>query len=294
VVKRLPRVCPLNVSGKTCEIVQRSGSVRDFPDVKILECLNCGVTFHESDLSHKVNYPAGTMNAWQPAKYISTPVPDEDDKRRGDFFRRLFPRNRSEIQVLDFGSGKGNLLFELKDEFDVEGIEIDLEARISSQKLGFTVYESLDHLEKLGKKFDVISLIHVIEHIYQPIEILKRLSNLLKQSGSLIIETPNADDALLTKYECKEFQNWTYWSHHPILYNYIGMHNLLQAANLKIISNESVQRYNLANHMYWLSNGKPGGHTFWKATFPGEINELYKSALFDENSNDTIFVRVSK
>jgi len=289
-----PANCPLEISEKECEVVHRMGTVRDFPNVTVLECLSCGVTFHGIDLSQEVNYPAGTMNDWPLDEKLALPVPDDDDKRRGEYLRNLYPTNRNEIQVLDFGSGRGSFLFELKDEFNVKGVEIELGARLFTKDLGFTVYESLEDLEKESLKFDVITLIHVVEHLYEPVEVLKRLSSLLADDGCLIIETPNADDALLIEYECEEFQNWTYWSHHPILYNFIGIGNLIRQSNLSIDSVESVQRYNLANHLYWLSLGKPGGHIYWKEKFQPEINKFYEQGLFQAKINDTIFIRASK
>lgn len=285
--------CPLAISQKKCKIIQRPGSVRDFPHVEIFECLSCGITFHGSDLSLKVNYEEGTMNT-NPSEFgIALPVPDGDDKRRGTFLRNLHPTNRKNIRVLDFGSGKGNLLTELKGEFNIAGVEIDAAARKFTIGNGFEVYDSLESVEISNKKFDVITMIHVIEHLYEPVQVLKRLSKLLDKNGIIVIETPNADDALLVSYKCQEFQNWTYWSHHPILYNYNGVHNLLRSSSLQLNSIESVQRYGLANHLYWLIEGKPGGHIYWNGKIPIDLENRYRDKLFQDKRNDTIFIQVS-
>lgn len=39
------------------------------------------------------------------------------------------------------------------------------------------------------------------------------------------------------------------------------------------------QRRNLENHLYWLSDGRPGRHTFYKEIMTPELEEAYASAL---------------
>jgi len=51
-----------------------------------------------------------------------------------------------------------------------------------------------------------------------------------------------------------------FWSEHLILYteqSLIKLLNVVGFHNIKIIY---YQRYNIFNHLNWLSNGKPGGH----------------------------------
>lgn len=61
-----------------------------------------------------------------------------------------------------------------------------------------------------GIKYDIITAFHVVEHLQDSIAILKELSSCLKENGKMIIEVPNADDALLTIYKSKAFREFTY------------------------------------------------------------------------------------
>jgi hypothetical protein len=70
----------------------------------------------------------------------------------------------------------------------------------------------LEHLH--AGPFSLVSLFHVIEHIYDIPQFLASIRPLIREDGFLIIETPNARDALITKYECDGFLNFTFWSHH--------------------------------------------------------------------------------
>ena len=69
----------------------------------------------------------------------------------------------------------------------------------------------------------------------------------------MILEVPNSDDALLTLYESKDFQNFTYWSQHLFLFNTKTMAELIEQTGLKLNGIKHIQRYPLSNHMYWLS-----------------------------------------
>jgi len=54
----------------------------------------------------------------------------------------------------------------------------------------------LDDFE-IEEKFDVITLFHVLEHFDDPRAVLKQLKSMLAKGGIIVIEVPNADDALL-------------------------------------------------------------------------------------------------
>ena len=49
--------------------------------------------------------------------------------------------------------------------------------------------------------FDVILLLHVLEHVEKPIELLEIIINILNPAGKLIIGTPNFDSACARRYE---------------------------------------------------------------------------------------------
>jgi 2-polyprenyl-3-methyl-5-hydroxy-6-metoxy-1,4-benzoquinol methylase len=44
-----------------------------------------------------------------------------------------------------------------------------------------------------GEKFDVVLLVHVIEHFNHPRRELRRIASLLKPGGRLYVECPNAE-----------------------------------------------------------------------------------------------------
>ncbi len=97
---------------------------------------------------------------------------------------------------------------------------------------------------------------------------LVELADLLTGKGEIIIEVPHADDALLSLYECEPFSHFTYWSCHLFLYTVTTLEMLVEQTGLKLNYIKQVQRYPLSNHMYWLAEGKPGGHKIWSFCTP--------------------------
>lgn len=148
------------------------------------------------------------------------------------------------------------------------------------------VYKTLD---EINQKFDVVCMFMVIEHLNNPDNILKKIYNILNSNGILICETPNAEDALISKYQCEDFLNFTYWSEHVFLFNSDTLERLLLRNGFQTKQNTQIQRYSIANHLYWLSKKKPGGHMKWIEFNDQELNNIYAQVLIDSKIADTLW-----
>lgn len=98
------------------------------------------------------------------------------------------------------------MLRSLAPDFQVYGLDPDDKAREVASSGGMVVYKDIQEIIDEGKKFDLVTLFHVVEHFYEPDEELKSISKILKKGGILIIETPNSQDALLTWYKILVFR----------------------------------------------------------------------------------------
>lgn len=114
------------------------------------------------------------------------------------------------------------------------------------------------------------------------------------EGGILIIETPNAEDALISLYDCDAFKDFTFWSEHIILYNSDTLQKMVCGNGFEVINSGQIQRYPLSNHLYWLSNGRPGGHKKWHEFNGCEINEMYADVLAKKKQCDTLFFEFRK
>jgi len=213
--------------------------------------------------------------------------------RRAIALKKIAKTSRTH-SILDFGCGAGTMLSALSDHFSVFGVEPDSCARGAARNLGHKVFESAETALASNVQVDIVTLFHVIEHFYEASLELNRTRELLMPGGIIVIETPNSMDALLSKYQSEEFSNFTYWSHHPMLHSDKSLTRLLERSGFKVTENSGVQRYDLNNHLYWLSNGRPGGHVVWKNFTYVETVDAYERFLILEGISDTLWVVAHK
>lgn len=96
--------------------------------------------------------------------------------------------------ILDIGSGTGYFLqFMQKKGYLVKGVEVDDKARsYSIEKFGLDVISPTGLKNYVGDEtFDVITLWHVLEHLYEPDQYWKIFDRRLKDNGFLVIALPN-------------------------------------------------------------------------------------------------------
>ncbi|MDB9530359.1 class I SAM-dependent methyltransferase [Nodularia spumigena CS-1038] len=263
--------------------------VRDAPDLEIRECDNCGLVYLSStahiDDEHYGN--SGMFGSKPPNIEDLLKATSEDDQRRFEILKSSLVNKN----LLDFGCGSAGFLIRAKDlAHSVAGVEI--ERRMSKHWEGKLLIHS--ELESAGGGYDLITAFHVIEHLKDPIKIIKDLLGMLKDNGRLVIEVPSSDDVLLTLYKCASFQKFTYWSQHLYLFNPRTLSELAKQAGARIIAIKQFQRYPLSNHLYWLSNAKPGGHEQWNFLDTDALHEAYSNVLASLGKCDTIIAYLER
>jgi SAM-dependent methyltransferase len=104
------------------------------------------------------------------------------------------------LTVLDIGCFTGEFLGLLKDKgvAGSYGLELQPEAvEIASKRLPGCIFQA----DVFSKDFpavpcDVITLLGVIEHVIEPVRLLRRAYDLLNQGGVLMLQTPNSASLL--------------------------------------------------------------------------------------------------
>lgn len=92
--------------------------------------------------------------------------------------------------LLDIGAGTGHFLdLAQKKSWKVTGIEPSANARKIAQNKGISFVDSIKDIE--SNSFDVITMWHVLEHVYDLDEQLNQLKRILKKDGTLIVAVPN-------------------------------------------------------------------------------------------------------
>lgn len=113
-------------------------------------------------------------------------------------FSKHFCLIEGKNDVLDLGCGVGTVDFYLANQgFDVVGIDISSRAiklaKLSKREMnipGISFYCSSLEKFHIEKKFDYIILSEVVEHLEDPISVIKRIRKVMKGKSLLVVSTP--------------------------------------------------------------------------------------------------------
>ena len=121
--------------------------------------------------------------------------------------------NNKDKKILDVGSGTGEFLnFFKKKGWEVRGLETDDKAReFAIKNFNCEIDKNIDQTLENKEKFDVITLWHVLEHVYDINVYLSKLKRLLKDGGYIILGLPNCNS-----YDAKYYKEFWYAYDLPI------------------------------------------------------------------------------
>jgi SAM-dependent methyltransferase len=95
-------------------------------------------------------------------------------------------------KVLDLGCGEGDYGKRLKDlGFDVIAGDIDLARFKYKNEIEFKLCDITKELPFSANYFDYVLLMEVVEHLRNPYLIIPEINRIIKNSGALILSTPN-------------------------------------------------------------------------------------------------------
>jgi SAM-dependent methyltransferase len=255
---------------------------RDDSSINVMQCTKTKLIFLDKII--KTDYKNIGLDYWNSNNILEARLKTyEDDERRITLFKKYTKSNYKHI--LDFGCGNGGFLKLLDESFIKYGIDMNNEMNNILEKEGMIMNNSLD---KILHPIDCITMFHVLEHIQNPIELLTTIKNKLQKGSMLIIEVPSAHDILFNKYNSESFKNSTFWSQHLILYTKDTLYKLLTISGFTNINIFHYQRYNIFNHLHWLSHNKPGGHKLHNYKNCEKLIEEYNNLLIDNEETDTL------
>ena len=161
-----------------------------------------------------------------------------------------FKDKKDKISILDIGCGSGGFLAGLrKEKFEKTGVEINPEGAQLCRGKGIAVYnQALTDIDFSEKKFDVITMWHVLEHMKNPLEDFQKISQLLSPGGIFIFQTPNTQ-SMGFRYGRKR------WFHldsprHLMLYDRKSAKYLCRQSDLRIIKTKN-EFYDYPLDLFW-------------------------------------------
>ncbi len=276
--------CELGICDQE-SIVPFFPKVRDRDDVAVLKCNKSGVILLSRSDYVDVRYYENKENFkyWGSRDRKNVILNTmEDNKMRYERLRHIICGKK----WLDIGTGAGGVL-DLLAPIASEAIAVEPQedARRNLIDLGYKVYSCIEDVSE--KCLDVVTMFHVFEHLINPIETLKTIKEML-DGGRIIIEVPHANDFLISFLDLDSFKSFTFWSEHLILHTRESLRIFLESAGFSNICIQSYQRFPLANHLYWLSKGMPGGHIHWNYLRTPELDSAYSNMLSKLDKTDTL------
>ena len=183
------RACP-NCRSEDCKIKLTDG------DFKIVKCSGCGLVYLQ-------NVPEES-EIYEDYYEIKFSKDDYSIDSKYDFLAEIYAINRQRLcflkkyrkkgKLLDVGCGSGLFMKAVSDQgYDIYGIDVSSKAlSFARDEFKLDVQEkSLNDLIKENRRFDIITLWHVLEHFINPVEELEKIRTLLNENGVCLIEVPN-------------------------------------------------------------------------------------------------------
>ena len=98
-------------------------------------------------------------------------------------------------RALDIGCGRGSLVAKHQDiGWESSGVEFNHNAVLVARENGLEVFEGdLFSAAFPDNHFDLVTAVHLIEHLDDPKAFVKEIYRILKPNGRLMLKTPNAD-----------------------------------------------------------------------------------------------------
>ncbi|MSR78079.1 MAG: class I SAM-dependent methyltransferase [Candidatus Omnitrophica bacterium] len=230
-------------------------------DRKILRCQHCGHFISVQDMNRDELYSENYINAKYAEqgleesfrRIISLPPNQSDNTLRVqrvlDFSRGYFLASPLEkpLTVLDIGSGLGIFLYRMKSAgWDCTALDPDIRAVEHAKKIIGIQAIHADFLtinDGLGQ-YDLLAFNKVLEHVADPIAMLKKAVNHVHSTGWVYVEVPDGEQAVWDGPEREEF----FIEHHHI-YSFTS---LAMTCRLSGFTVKSIERVREPSNKYTL------------------------------------------
>jgi SAM-dependent methyltransferase len=219
---------------------------QQFRFVRCLQChhvyLNPRPTIESADLIYPPNY------------YTMTGIHTEKYSKLIAFLKRHIIRRRlsfvrkdigSRPAVLEVGCGDCALLLDLRKVFpeaSLTGIDLFIPDSIHqiADSLDIKIIEgSIENTDLPLGSYDLVVMNQLIEHLWDPVNVLKKIRASLRPGGFVSIETPN-----IGSYDHKLFSDGTwggfYFPRHLNLFNFKTLRLLLEKTGFKMVRQENL------------------------------------------------------
>ncbi len=194
-----------NISCYNCSSTEHTSEfiISRFQHVR---CANCGMVYVTPRIKDQILHDSYNEDDYN-ILYKSKLIPSID-YRREVIAKRKYEQVSAYFEkpgsILDIGSGLGEVLSVFKENgWTCLGVEFnELASGFAREKFGLNIIrKSIFDFESGEESFDCITLWGVLEHFTQPMQVLQKAYDLLRDGGLLVLEVPSGDSILVRYYE---------------------------------------------------------------------------------------------
>lgn len=179
--------CPVCDSTSIYKLPTQKGVYR-LPELETVYfgCNSCSVEFQNPRPESMDSFYTGgryrNMLQQSPSR-----VSDEQQRRAKRIIAFITDRLEDVRSFLDFGSATGDLMQVVRQQYgaDILGVEIDGRLADYANSRGRHTVEEIT-----GRDYDLVAIVHTLEHVVAPTEILKNVGSAMLRGGHIYIEVP--------------------------------------------------------------------------------------------------------
>jgi 2-polyprenyl-3-methyl-5-hydroxy-6-metoxy-1,4-benzoquinol methylase len=129
----------------------------------------------------------------------------------------------------------------------------------------------------------------VVEHVADPVSLLRSVRRLLRPGGHLLLSTPNLDDWMLELLP-EEYGAFFFRTVHSWYFGASSLKRLATAAGFADCAVEYVHRFDLSNALLWLRDRRPSGQGTVLVAPP--VDAAFQSWLESTGRADYLYARL--
>ena len=263
-----------------CPLCQsKSEFVFEVKGYNLLDCVNCSHRFAEidADENHVAEVYSDEYFNGGGAGYSDYLIEAEMLRKRGQMYAEKIEKFSSKKgKILEVGAAAGFILQGFIDEgWKGIGLEPNEEiAKTGREKFGLEINKGSIETFQTEEKFDLVSMIQVVAHFYNPQKAFENASKLLNKDGILLIETWNRES-----FSARIFgKNWHEYSPPSVLhwFSIDGLSEFLKELGFEKITHGRPSKKISGKHAKSLLKYRLGDN-FLLNLIPEKINFPYPS-----------------
>jgi len=228
----ITRTCPVCSSNNEVEIFQKEGG-------RYVKCIDCTMIYLNpvfKDSSIKEYYES---NHTEQSEVVESDTDSFYKNIYNGGLDNLLNLSENIKNILDIGCSSGSFLdlAKLRD-LDTYGVELNQAEFAYAKDKGHEVYNNLLENISFDRKFDIVSLWDVFEHLIDGEFYLNKIKKILSKDGMIFLQIPSSDSlaAKILRENCNMYDGLE----HVNLYGVKTIERLAEKCNLDILSIKTV------------------------------------------------------